>query len=139
MQTQELILKLQPSKIPLIAVILIFIFASVAIYYLPWLKVNIWIIMATMSICWLYRYLTYPYHQIKINTKSTLIQIYLQNYPSKSVTVNQFFVNSVAWWLTIIRFTIIINHKSKTFIVPVFMDSIPLKQYKSFRIFTLWQ
>ena len=133
MRSQELVLNLQPSKIPLLVIILIFMLAILVMHYVPPLKISMWLFIATVAIYWLYKYLTYPYYQIQINTRSRAIQIT----STQAHMVNLLQVKSIAWWLTIVKFVVINNQRTIT--IPVFMDSLTLKQYKSFRMFTLWQ
>lgn len=141
MQTKEIILNLRPSKLPLIAIISTFILAIFVMNYLPGLKIWTWVFIAITSTYWLYKYLTYPYYQIHIKTSSGDINIRKTPslYTAPTYTVNLVQVKSIAWWITIVKFAVIVDQKIRKVTVPVFMDSIPLKQYKSFRMFTLWQ
>ena len=152
MQTKEIILNLKPSKIPLFAITLIFVLAILTMHYLPKLKVGLWIIIAVISIYWLYKYLTYPFYQININTHSHNFQIHsTQSFfkpagvntkntaHADSNTANLIQVKSIVWWITIVKLAVVIDQKVKKITIPVFMDSIPLKQYKTFRMFILWQ
>jgi hypothetical protein len=141
MRTKEIILNLRPSKLPLITIILMFILAIIVMNYLPGLKIWTWFFITIISTYWLYKYLTYPYYQIYINTNSSDIQIRKTGslYTAPAYTANLTQVKSITWWLTIVKLTVMVDQKIRKKFIPIFMDSTPLKKYKLLRMFTLWQ
>jgi hypothetical protein len=127
MQTRQINLKLIPSKIPLIALLIAFSFGYIISRYIPFLNYPVFIIFVIICISWLYKYLTFKTYNIVINTISNEVQV------DQKVTHLVKFKHPF-WWLSLIY----LSNSHKIQKIYLFADSIPLKSYKSFRVYSRW-
>lgn len=128
MQSKQIVLCPKPSGLPLILFLLLFICGYTISYFIPYLKYAMFGIFVLMCIGWLYNYLNFNEYNIIINTITD--QIYLGKIPAKIVRYKH-----VDWWLSIIYLRLSNNKNKKIYL---FVDSVPLKAYKSFRTYSLW-
>ncbi len=127
MRSKQISLRLTPSKLPLIALLLIFICGYIISHYVPQLRYFVFSIFVAICLFWLYKYLTFKEHDLIINTSSH--EILLNNRPGQAVKFRH-----ISWWLSVVY----LSTYGKTQKIYLFTDSVPFKSYKSFKIYSQW-
>lgn len=127
MRSKQINLRLNPSKLPLVALLLTFVCGYITSRYIPQLRYFAFSAFVIICLFWLYKYLTFKEHNLIINTNT--LEIVLNNIPSQVIQFKQ-----ISWWLSIIYLTKL-GKKQKIYI---FADSVPFNSYKSFKIYSQW-
>ncbi|MCC2645310.1 MAG: hypothetical protein K0R94_1088 [Burkholderiales bacterium] len=127
MQSKQINLRLKPSKLPLIALFLIFVCGYIISRYIPGLRYIVSGVFIVFCLLWLYRYLNFKEFTLIINTGNNTI--ILNNSPVQAIKFWH-----ICWWLSVIHLTV--SGKMQT--IYLFVDSATFKQYKSFKIYSQW-
>jgi|GEM_PF-5778146 len=153
MRSKQIDLKLTPSKLPLVALLLAFICGYIISHYIPELRYFVFGVFVIICFFWLYKYLTFKEHKLIINT--TTREILLNNIPIQAIKFRQ-----ISWWLSIIYLYRNDRHpqvhdlaldprvphacvphacvRGDDVVIYLFADSVPFKSYKSFKIYSQW-
>ncbi|MCC2624950.1 MAG: hypothetical protein K0R14_823 [Burkholderiales bacterium] len=150
MRSREIHLQLSPSKLPLIALLLVFICCYLISCYLPTLKYVLFGVFILMCLFWLYKYLGFKQYNLIFNTTNKRIWIPDQvgddklqigdgklrneNNRTYEIPLQIAKIRHISWWLCIIY--ILTPKKVKK--IYLFVDSIPFKSYKTFKIYSQW-
>lgn len=111
----------------LISLCLLFILNLV----LPELKLLILFLMCTIGITWVLMFLLIPQYQLSICPKQNKITLAYAN-KVEQATLTKF--TEITFALTIIY----LKTAQKNFVIPVFIDSSALKDYKQLRTYLRW-
>jgi hypothetical protein len=168
MRSKQINLKLTPSKLPLIALLLSLICGYIISHYIPQMRFFVFSVFVVICLFWLYKFLNFKEHNLIINTNSdchALVacarndSVYENNIASE-IPVQIIKFRHISWWLSIIclhreeirpqAHNLALDPRLPHACVPhacvrggdvviyLFADSVPLKSYKSFKIYSQW-
>lgn len=123
MKSKILEFKISYSKIPIISLIILVLLSILVLNYiaLPKIKLAVWMVVALITLTWLYRYLIFKPFEIIINTTNLNIKINKKDY----LITNIIFLG---WWGSVLVL------KSPKKYIPIFIDSMSVDSYKKIRI-----